>query len=85
MSARGDDGHDFMQYGEMLEKNGYTRVFQIADEGKSENGARDLISVCEGMTLGVAKLLIKYAKSDCEALLKKEADVRRRAAVQGPI
>jgi hypothetical protein len=70
---RGEDGHNFSQYGPALEAAGYTRILQIADEGRCESSARDLITICEGMPLGIAKLLIKYADKDCITIQRKDS------------
>ena len=72
MGPCGADAQNFRQYGPSLEANGYSRISQIADEGKTESGACDLIGICKGLKLGVAKLLIKYAKADCEDIEKRE-------------
>lgn len=81
---RGEDGQNFVQYANVLERNGYCRIFQIADEAKGQSGAHDLVGLCEGMTLGIAKLLIKYAKIDCDAIQKREAYFRKGARLPAP-
>lgn len=78
--ARGSDGQNWQQYSSVLTTNGYIRVSQIASEGKSEEGAKgakELVDICWGMSLGTAKLLIKYATIDCERITKKETKQRR--------
>jgi hypothetical protein len=80
--ARGSDGQDWAQYSDILTANGYLRISQIASEGKSDHdegakGAKELVDICWGMTLGIAKLLIKYATIDCERITKKEIKRRR--------
>jgi hypothetical protein len=70
----GVDRHNFSQYATNLESNGYTRIFQIADEG--ETGAKEFAHLC-GMTVGIAKLMIKYAIKDCEGIRKKEKRLRK--------
>jgi hypothetical protein len=71
LGPRGLDNRNFAQFADTLVSNGYSHVFQIAEEAKHEGGAWDLAHVCHGMSLGVAKLLIKYAAKDCEAIRRK--------------
>jgi len=71
-SPQGDDGQQFVKYGLALEQNGYSHIFQIAEEDANGSGARDLVEMCKGMPLGIAKLLIKYAKADCQVIERKE-------------
>jgi len=55
------DGQGFTQFGEGLRQNGYLRLYQLADEGPKE-----LVELCPGMTIGLAKLILKYAAKDCQ-------------------
>jgi hypothetical protein len=41
-----------------------------------------LLGMCDGMTLGVAKLLMKYAKVDCKKVRKREAERKAEWAGQ---
>ena len=59
------DGQNFARFGECLNQNGYMRLYQLAEESRQDNGAKDLVELCPGMTLGLAKLLLKYAAKDC--------------------
>ena len=45
-----------------------SQIIQIADE--AESGAREFASLFDHMTIGVVKLLIKYAVKDCEKIQK---------------
>jgi hypothetical protein len=49
-------------------QNGYTRLYQLAEEDKRETGASDLVGLCPGMSIGVAQLLLKYATKDCKKI-----------------
>ncbi|KAJ7431988.1 hypothetical protein B0H11DRAFT_2297918 [Mycena galericulata] len=75
-SERGEDGHGFTKFGPTLRANGYMRIIQLVDEGK--DGAEMLRTMCSenGMTSGVAKLLMKYAVADCKKIRK--AEVKRK-------
>ncbi|KAJ7503209.1 hypothetical protein B0H11DRAFT_2273927 [Mycena galericulata] len=68
-SERGEDGHGFGKFGKVLRDQGFARVVQIPDLNE-----KDLMAMCEGMSIGVAKLLIKYAKADCRKIRKQEAE-----------
>ncbi|KAF7343438.1 hypothetical protein MVEN_01776500 [Mycena venus] len=70
-SERGQDGHHFSQYGDSLRTNGFARVVQLADEGEKE-GATLLREMCPEMSVGVARLLMRYAVKDCEKIRKAE-------------
>jgi hypothetical protein len=59
------DGHNFGQFGDCLHQNGYSHLHQLADEAQQVNGAKELAVLCPGMTLGLAKLLLKYTAKDC--------------------
>ena len=67
-SGSRSDGHNFAQFGGFLHQNGYTRLYQLADEFHRENGPKELMELCPGMTLGLAKLLLKYAAKDCQKI-----------------
>jgi len=67
-SGSRSNGHNFAQFGEFLHQNGYTRLYQLADEFHRENGPKELMELCPGMTLGLAKLLLKYAAKDCQKI-----------------
>jgi hypothetical protein len=67
-SGSRSDGLDFAQFGEPLHQNGYTRLNQLADEYYREKGPRELTELCPGMTLGLAKLVLKYAANDCQEI-----------------
>lgn len=71
-SERGEDGHGFAKFGAVLREHGFVRVVQLADLGGE--GEKTLLTICTGMTLGVAKLLMKYAKVDCKKVRKQEAE-----------
>ncbi|KAJ7924674.1 hypothetical protein B0H13DRAFT_2315189 [Mycena leptocephala] len=71
-SERGEDGHGFSKFGAMLRNEGFARVVQILDLGAE--GEKELMKICEGMTIGVARLMIKYAKVDCRKIRKQEAE-----------
>jgi hypothetical protein len=68
--GRGSDGQNFAQYSQALLENGYTRIIQLADDGKVESGAKDL-AACAGMPVGIAKLLVKYAIADCARIQRQ--------------
>ena len=73
--TQGSDGQNWQQYSSVLTPNRYIRVSQIASEGKNKGGtkgAKELADICWGMSLGTAKLLIKYATIACERITKKE-------------
>lgn len=69
-SERGEDGHGFHKFGAALRDQGFARIVQILDFGSE----RELMNVCEGMPIGVAKLVMKYAKVDCKKIRKVEAE-----------
>ncbi|KAJ7915844.1 hypothetical protein B0H13DRAFT_1871715 [Mycena leptocephala] len=71
-SERGEDGHGFSKFGAMLRNEGFARVVQILDLGAE--GEKELMKICEGMMIGVARLMIKYAKVDCRKIRKQEAE-----------
>ncbi|KAJ7883652.1 hypothetical protein B0H14DRAFT_2564728 [Mycena olivaceomarginata] len=71
-SERGEDGHGFSKFGAMLRNEGFARVVQILDLGAE--GEKELMKICEGMTIGVARLVIKYTKVDCRKICKQEAE-----------
>lgn len=66
--SRGADGQCFTQFSDALELNGYSRIIQIADE--AESGVKEFASLFDGMPIGVAKLLVKYAVKDCKKIQK---------------
>ncbi|KAJ7643015.1 hypothetical protein DFH06DRAFT_1477244 [Mycena polygramma] len=78
---RGEDGHHFTQFGPALRKNGIVRVIQIANEG--EKAAAIILGMCEGMPVGVARLLMRYAEKDCRRIRKEEE--KRKADWNGPV
>jgi len=49
-----------------LNKNGYTCIIQLVDDE-----VKDLAEMT-GMPIGIAKLLIKYAKTDSDRITKRE-------------
>ena len=51
-----------------LHQNGYLHLCQLANEAQQVNGAKELAALCPGMTLGLAKLLLKYAAKDCQEI-----------------
>jgi hypothetical protein len=67
-SSKRSDGQNFAQFGECLRRNGYVRLYQLADEARRENGPKELVELSPGMTLGLAKLLLKYAAKDCQEI-----------------
>ncbi|KAJ7138027.1 hypothetical protein C8R44DRAFT_340389 [Mycena epipterygia] len=71
-SERGEDGHGFVKFGAVLRDHGFVCVVQLVDLGGE--GEKMLLTICTGMTLGVAKLLMKYAKVDCKKVRKQEAE-----------
>jgi hypothetical protein len=56
----------------MLRNEGFAWVVQILDLGAE--GEKELMKICEGMTIGVARLMIKYAKVNCRKIRKQEAE-----------
>jgi hypothetical protein len=77
-TARGADGQNWAQYAGALNINGYTRIIQIAEDGKDTGGAKELADLCS-MPVGIAKLLIKYATTDCDKITKNEKKIRKGA------
>lgn len=71
-SERGEDGHGFRKFGQVLRENGYTRVIQLADEG--QGGVTALRTMCAEMPIGTAKLLMKYAMKDCKEIRRVERE-----------
>jgi hypothetical protein len=69
---RGADKQGWAQYAEPLNKNGYTRIIQLLDDK-----AKDLAEMT-GMPVGMAKLVIKYAKIDADKITKREKKARSR-------
>jgi hypothetical protein len=78
IGSRGVDGQYFAQFSDALEQNGYSQIIQIADE--ADSGAKKFASLFEGMSIGVAKLLIKYAVKDCEKIQKAIKKKHRNSA-----
>ncbi|KAJ7204818.1 hypothetical protein GGX14DRAFT_646425 [Mycena pura] len=71
-SDRGEDGHGFHKFGHALRNEGFARLVQILDLGAE--GEKELMKICDGMSIGVAKLMMKYAKADCKKIRKREAE-----------
>ncbi|KAJ7161100.1 hypothetical protein C8R46DRAFT_1223421 [Mycena filopes] len=69
-SERGADGQNFYAYAPALLRNGYTRIIQIAEEG--DDGVQVLREICSDMTIGTAKLILRYAKKDCKEIRRVE-------------
>ena len=63
---RGADEQGWAQYAAPLNKNGYTRIIQLVNDM-----AKDLAEMT-GMPVGIAKLLIKYAKTDSDRITRRE-------------
>ncbi|KAJ7189221.1 hypothetical protein C8R46DRAFT_1184375 [Mycena filopes] len=80
-SERGEDGHHFTQFGPLLRAQGFMRLVQLTEMGA--DGETMLQGICAGMTLGVAKLVLKYARVDCKKIRKTEA--ARKAAGPGVV
>lgn len=72
MGERGADNQNWQQYTDPLARNGFTHLIQIADEGRNDNGAASLMGICNGMPIGTARLLVKYAITDCSKITKDE-------------
>lgn len=73
---RGRDGQYWTQYWQALDDNGYIRIIQLADDGRTAGGAKELAELC-GMPVGIAKLLIRYATVDAEKITKREKAVHK--------
>ncbi|KAJ7156741.1 hypothetical protein C8R46DRAFT_1226260 [Mycena filopes] len=71
-SGRGEDGHGFSKFGAPLRAQGFSRVVQLTDLGA--DGEKTLQEICVRMTLGVAKLLLKYARQDCKKIHRIESE-----------
>ena len=69
---RGADEQGWAQYAAPLNKNGYTRIIQLVDDV-----AKDLAEMT-GMPVGIAKLLIKYAKTDSDRITRREKRARTK-------
>ena len=74
---RGADGHNFAQYGELLEQKMFKRVFQL--ESLTDD---KLMTVCDTMAPGTATLILQYACKDCGKIRKKEIQRFREARLQ---
>ena len=72
MGKRGVDKQGWAQYAVLLNKNGYTCIIQLVDDE-----AKDLAEMT-GMPVGIAKLLIKYAKADSDRVTKREKRAQRK-------
>jgi hypothetical protein len=72
MGERGADNQNWQQYADPLARNGFTRLIQIADEGRHDNSTASLTGICDGMPIGTAHLLVKYAIMDCSKITKDE-------------
>jgi len=72
MGERGADNQNWQQYADPLAHNGFTRLIQIVDEGRRDNSAASLTGICDGMPIGTARLLVKYAITDCSKITKDE-------------
>lgn len=69
---RGVDQQGWAQYAVPLSTNGYTRIIQLVDDGPKD------LAEMTGMPIGIAKLLIKYAKADSDRITKREKRARRK-------
>ncbi|KAJ7657581.1 hypothetical protein B0H17DRAFT_1213429 [Mycena rosella] len=66
---RGEDGHQFTRFGNILHANGFVRINQLADKGSG--GAVVLQEICgEDMKIGIARLMMKYAMKDAKKIRK---------------
>ena len=63
---RGSDGHNFVQYAENFEKEQIIRISEIADSNMFTR--TDLMSICPGMKLGTANVLLQYARDDVKTI-----------------
>jgi hypothetical protein len=72
MGERGADNQNWQRYADPLARNGFTRLIQIVDEGRCDNSAASLTGICNGMPIGTARLLVKYAIMDCSKITKDE-------------
>lgn len=72
---RGIDGYNFAQYAAVLDQHGYRRLHQLADESHSEEAILRFSNICE-MPIGVMKLILKYARKDCERIKRNEMKKR---------
>ena len=61
----GADEQGWAQYAVPLNKNGYTHIIQLIDDV-----VKDLAEMT-GMPIGIAKLLIKYAKTDSDRITRR--------------
>ncbi|KAF8177774.1 hypothetical protein K438DRAFT_2181194 [Mycena galopus ATCC 62051] len=57
---RGEDGHHFSAFGPTLHQNDFVCLIQLCNEE-----ADTVLKICPSMSLGVAKILLKYGKKDC--------------------
>ena len=69
---RGADEQGWAQYGVLLNNNGYTHIIQLLDDK-----VKDLAEMT-AMPIGMAKLLIKYAKTDSDKITKREKKAQRK-------
>ena len=69
---RGADEQGWAQYAAPLNKNGYTCIIQLVDDV-----AKDLAEMT-GMPVGIAKLLIKYTKTDSDRITRREKRARTK-------
>ena len=68
----GADEQGWPQYAVPLNKNGYTHIIWLIDDV-----AKDLAKMT-GMPIGIAKLLIKYAKTDSDRITRREKRARTK-------
>jgi hypothetical protein len=65
-SPRGADGHNFAQYAANFDEHGFLRIHEIADPNTFSRA--DLLTICPGMKLGTANILLMYARDDVKAI-----------------
>ena len=68
----GADKQCLSQYTAPLNKNGYMHIIQLIDDE-----AKDLAEMTS-MPVGIAKLLMKYAKTDSDRITKREKRAQRK-------
>jgi hypothetical protein len=65
---RGCDGHNFSQFIPNFEAQGIRRILEIADQ--TDFSRSDLMTICPGMSMGTAIILLKYARTDADLVRK---------------
>ena len=68
----GADEQCWAQYAVPLNKNGYMCIIQLIDDE-----VKDLAEMTS-MPVGIAKLLMKYAKTDSDRITKREKRAQRK-------